>query len=645
MSDQGFSPVAKNDRRMVMISLALLVGVVLAYSNHFHNAFQFDDSHTIVKNAFIRDIGNIPLFFRDAKTFSSLPANQSYRPIVSTTLAVGYWLGGERNPLWFHVSDFLYFITLVVILAYVIHQLLETCGHGAQNTWLAIIAAGWFRLHPANADTVNYIIARSDVLSTLAVVASFAIFQAFPGERRWYIYTVPAAIGILAKPTAIMFAPLFAVYWLLFGGHAKANSPKLALRAVHYLLAVVPAFLLCGAMAIFVQRMTPKTWDAGAASARQYLITQPYVMMLYFRMFCWPSGLSADYALAAFRTTDDPRFWAGLGFLVLFATAAWTAARCRRTRVTGFGLLWFLLALLPTSLWPLAEVMNDHRTFFPYVGLVVAAAGLASWLLSLRIHYRRWVKMAAVGAVAVFLCANGYATYQRNKVWKDEESLWLDVATKCPENARGLMNYGNALMAKGDLKQALDYFYRAQRLAPRYPLLLVNTAIAQAALGEPLPAEQNFRRALLLAPENPDVYTYYSRWLLSRSRADEATGLLHKALELSPGDLFTQNLMGLAQTSTPVSVTAPSPESYLSLSLNYYNEKRYPEAIAAAEQALRLRPGYPEAYNNICAAYNQLGEYEKAVMACEQALRYKPVFPLASNNLQYARQRQRTGAP
>src|SRR5256886_9086080 len=45
-------------------------------------------------------------------------------------------------------------------------------------------------------------------------------------------------------------------------------------------------------------------------------------------------------------------------------------ARSKRTRVIGFGLLWFLIALLPTSLFPLAEVMNDHRTFLPYIGLV-----------------------------------------------------------------------------------------------------------------------------------------------------------------------------------------------------------------------------------------------------------------------------------
>src|SRR5471032_2125932 len=88
----------------------LLVALVAAYGNHFHNSFHFDDAHTIENNATIREIGNIPLFFRDATTFSSLPSNQSYRPLVSTLLAIDYRLAGGLQPLWFHLSIFVLFV-------------------------------------------------------------------------------------------------------------------------------------------------------------------------------------------------------------------------------------------------------------------------------------------------------------------------------------------------------------------------------------------------------------------------------------------------------------------------------------------------------------------------------------------------------
>lgn len=178
-------------------------------------------------------------------------------------------------------------------------------------------------------------------------------------------------------------------------------------------------------------------------------------------------------------------------------------------------------ALLPTSLFPLAEVMNDHWTFLPYIGLVMAMAGVISLRLQARIAQHVMVKLALSFAILLILCTSGYATFQRNKVWKTEESLWHDVATKSPHNPRGLMNYGNTLMAKGDFPGALDYFHRAQSISPQYFVLLINLAIAEDATKQDAAAEQHFKDALRLAPTSPDSYTYYARYLLSHSRAEE----------------------------------------------------------------------------------------------------------------------------
>src|SRR5438270_12168141 len=95
------------------VATGLLALVLLAtYSNHFRNSFHFDDAHTIVNNAAIRELKNIPLFFKDARTFSSLPSNQSYRQLVSTLFAIVYKLG-RLNPFWFHLSIFALFVALV----------------------------------------------------------------------------------------------------------------------------------------------------------------------------------------------------------------------------------------------------------------------------------------------------------------------------------------------------------------------------------------------------------------------------------------------------------------------------------------------------------------------------------------------------
>ncbi|MEO6971341.1 MAG: tetratricopeptide repeat protein, partial [Chthoniobacterales bacterium] len=562
----------------------LLLAILAAYSNHFHNGFHFDDGHTIVNNAAIRELRNIPLFFRDATTFSTLPSNQSYRPLVSTLLAVDYWLARGLHPFWFHVSIFALLIALTLLLALVIYHLLARDIGKSSRCWVALAAAGWFALHPANADAINYVIVSAEVISALGVIASFACYFAFPGLRRYFLFVLPAAIGILAKPTAAIFPLLFVAFGLCFPDKARRSSAR-----TRWLEMAAP-FLICGAVLLFVQHMTPRNWVAGATNAHSYLITQPYVALLYFKTFFWPTGLSADYDLTPFATTGDAHFWIGLGFATVLGAGAIVTTVFEKARLIGFGLLWFLIALLPTALFPLAEVMNDYRTFLPYAGLVIALAGAAA-LFVVRLELSRsWASVAAGCAVALLLCANAFATFQRNKVWQTDETLWHDVVQKSPRNGRGLMAYGIQLMNEGDYVGALEYFHRAQQLTPQYYFLLINLAIAENATNQSASAEQHFKEALQMAPSYPDSYIYYARYLLQHSRADEARALLHRALDLSPDDLTAHELLNETTTRDAAEHTL-SGDALL-------RERKFHQAITQYETALEIAPQSISTLNN-----------------------------------------------
>src|SRR5262249_19658762 len=156
-------------------------------------------------------------------------------------------------------------------------------------------------------------------------------------------------------------------------------------------------------------------------------------------------------------------------------------SRRQTTKPVAFGILWFLLALLPTSsVIPLAEVLNDHRTFFPFVGLTLAAVWCAALSLERAGHN---VRVAARAIAVAALLAMAYGTHQRNIVWRTEESLWLDVTQKSPRNGRGLMTYGLIQMSKGEYATADTYFQRALQLVPQYSYLHVNIAILKGATG------------------------------------------------------------------------------------------------------------------------------------------------------------------
>ena len=347
------------------------------------------------------------------------------------------------------------------------------------NKFLALFAAGWYVLHPANAETINYVCARSDTLSTQFLLLAFVLFMYSSRCRKWHLYLIPAGIGILAKPIGGVFPILLLAYLILFENRIslteifrRKNVPALASS----LKKVLPSFLFCGILLVFVGRMGPATWVAGGPSFYHYVITQPYVILRYFTTFFLPIDLSADTDWTTLKTLMDMRFFIGSLFLLGLLWVAVRSSKKEGTRPISFGILWFLIALLPTSLTPLAEVMNDHRIFFPYVGLTMSV----SWAIALGLsHLRKSVQpvgtfnRALVVAILVVLAPYAYGTYQRNKVWHTDETLWRDVTEKSPNNGRGLMNYGLTLMAKADYAGAERYFNKALTLTPNYHVLLV----------------------------------------------------------------------------------------------------------------------------------------------------------------------------
>lgn len=683
------TPSASKGKTTYLPAVILLCAVIAAYSNHFHNSLHFDDSHVVANNVYIKSLRNIPLFFKDATTISSLPANQVYRPVVITSLALDYWMGnGLNDTFYFHLSMFVLFIVQGLFMYLLSVKIFDGSRAGAGNSTVALLAVAWYLLHPANAETINYISARSDTLSTLFGLISMVLFLYSPFCRTRLIYFIPLTVAVLAKPIAIVFVALLMIYLHLFEDAAagpvsrkKKDAPS---GSGNVLQKTWPVILYSLFLMLFTKAMTPHTFAPGGAQFFNYVITQPSVILRYFTTFFLPISLSADTDWTPLASVADSGFLIGSLFLAALLYAAFVTAKSRTTRPIAFGILWFLIALLPTSLFPLAEVMNDHRIFFPYIGLslsicwsiFLALEKIKGSFSSEKTFYRN-----AIIVISIVLAGYAYGVHERNKVWRTEESLWYDVTRKSPKNGRGLMNYGLTLMARADYAGAERYFTDALRLTPNYSYLHTNMGIIMNATGRPAEAEGYFRKAISLDPNNPECYHYYGVFLNNRDRPLEAISQFLKALELAPAHLEARHALmstyfGRSDTDklhelaaetlriapndreaagylTAVNKGASAsdraeesvrmnrtPENLLNLSLVYYNAREYRKSIEAARAALELRPGYDLAYNNLCAAYNELGQWDKAIEAGEKAVQLNPGNQLARNNLAAARKRK-----
>jgi protein O-mannosyl-transferase len=661
---QSLGPETSPARRRLAWKVAVLLAICLAYANSSQNGFHFDDFHTVVDNPAIRSLHSVPRFFRDATTFSVLPANRTYRPVVSTSLAVDYALGHGYAPFWFHLSTFVLFLGLVLLLDALYRLLLDAIYPSPANEWLALFAAAWFGLHPAMAETINYVIQRGDLYCTLGCVAALFLYARYPGLRRTGVYLVPFAFALLSKPPAAVFPALLLLYVFFF----EAPTEPVARRLRGGAIAAVPSLGVMAVLLWLQSAMTPKTFLPSILSPWDYRLTQPYVWLRYAAELFVPLHLNVDTDLSPF-SSFNLREAAGLVFLVALVVAIWVTSRRRMLYPIAFGLLWFVVTQLPTSLYPLSEVENDHRMFFSFVGLMLAVvwAGRLLFERFVPAGMRTKVQPALVAVAFVFLAGYGYGVHQRNAVWRTEESLWRDDVEKSPHNGRGLMIYGLTQMNKGAYPVALDYFTRALDYTPNYATLEINLGVVNGAMADQgdaartAEAERHFQRAITLTPADDTTHAYYGRWLEQHGRSGEAIAQLRSAVALDPPRMLQHELLidayarvgdldAARQAARETLAIAPDDFAaqqmllhppvqdasfWINRSLEQYKQAQYPQSIESARRALQLDPNSAEAYLNIGAGYGAMQQWDEAVRNEREALRLKPGLQLAQNNLKW----------
>ena len=663
------------EKRTWLFFILMTTVTTLIYLNHFDNGFHFDDSHTIIDNVNIRNLTNIPSFFIDGTMSSSFPQNQTYRPVVTTTTAIDYWLAGGNKPFFFHLSNFIFFLCQGILIFLFVFKICELSQKSELNFHIAALSTGFYMIHPVMAETVNYIISRSDIQSTFFVLLAFVVYQYSPKAKKYYLYLIPVLLGVLAKPTAIMFAPLLFVYIMLI----EDNSSTVKINSSSFFNALkssLISFLFCGALYVFIKYMLPSTYATGGGELFNYLITQPAVLSYYFGSLFFPIALSADTDWIPFEQLFSMPSFLGFIFLAGFIYTTFICLTKKELKPIAFGLLWFLLALAPTSsLIPLAEVLNDHRMFFPYIGLILALGwAMGQFYLKFKNEYS-WKLNDKIIAIVILFGLYGFGTFQRNIVWDNDQSLWKDVTQKSPKNGRGWMNYGLSHMRKGNYDLAEANFNKALKFTPKYHTLHTNLGILNSAKGKINKAEENFKNAISYGSVYYTSFYFYADFLTKQNRHTEAIENLNKSHEIAPThiptlNLLMQNYLELNDWDNLKSITkkakklepnnpelikyevaaikkinkltieeqllekSPNEKALLALCNKYYSKNNYTKAIDVANKVIAINPNSAAAYNNICSINNTIGNFEIAEKACQKAINIDPSFTLAKNNLQ-----------
>jgi len=493
-------------------ALALLFAVVIgaAYANSFGGGFHFDDSHVLEQNPFIRSLRHVPRFFVDPNTTTVLRENEDLRPLLLLTFALNYAVSGSATWSYHAVNLVLHWSAVLLVFRIVRDHL--WLGDDA----LAVAAASALvvALHPLNTEPVDYLSARSALLTT---VFSLAAFDATARARpRWAVVLLAAAL--LTKAIAATL-PLAVAGYALLARHRQTPAPSWQLVAA---LAVVAAGGLLYRL-LLLPPWISQTAHAADVTPRIWLMTGWSAYLYYLRLFLWPDALVVDrldYPLT--RSFLEPRAWGSLLVLLVLGGLAWRARR--RWPALTFAALWYAVALAAEqTIFPLTEPVNEHRPYLAMLGLGTAAGlGLrgAAHLLArpLRVPATRVV----VVLVALVAIALGVATAARNEVWRDDGALWRDAVAKAPANPRAWLNAGHAAMARDDRDEARRLLLEAHRLAPCYAYVQLNLSALAFRTGD---LAQSLRWADEAVACNPGfaLTHYYRAMALERlGRAEEA---------------------------------------------------------------------------------------------------------------------------
>jgi len=586
-------------------------------------------------------------FVKAGDTFAEWLRLFPNRPVGVVTFYLNYYFHGL--DVWgYHLVNLVIHLVNAFLVWWLVWMTLSTPAMreteiSRHKTVAAFLAGLLFVTHPLATQSVTYIIQRFASLATLFYLLSLALFvsgKLWQGDRKvsWLLFSCAVLSALLGMRTKeIVFTLPFAI--ILYDFCFLKISPwrwKWRDESLLVAFAIMLVFIYWTLGSVSLKTFHPVEPGQGYAypiSAKEYFFTQFNVILTYLRLLVVPINQNLDYDYPIAATFFQFRTIAGFSALLLLFAAG--ILLFKKYRLVAFGIFWFFLTLsVESSIMPISQnVIFEHRTYLPSVGFFIAVTGVV-----FNFFKGRYLK-AAVVVLLIAASLNAVLTYQRNKIWKNEYTLWTDCFQKSPNKERSNENFGFALYNLGRFEEALYYYNRAVRISPNYAGAYNNRGTAYAGLGKYEAAIESYDTAIRLKPDDPVYYFNKAMAYRDLGRYQKAIEILNQAIQKKSNYIEAYNNKGAIYGSIgqPESAIAAYNE-VIRLGPNndtgYYNRAiaqaalgLYEKAMADYRQVILLRPDSADAYVNLGHLQVKLGRFQEAIESCSQAVRLRPRDP------------------
>lgn len=573
------------EKNILVLPLMILIGGAI-YLNSLSNGFHYDDGHHITGNPHIQSILNIPYFFVDPALFSGFKSSGGglYRPLILVSYAVNYTLGGF-NPIGYHLVNLMFHIGSAFMIFLIVREML----HPFPSGFFSSLAAGLiFLVHPFNSEVVNYITARSSVMCSFFYLLSLWFWISYRKRGNYYILSILSFIlAILTKEIAITLPALFLLYDIYYG---HINRSKTAGAFISYL-----PFAAGVALPYLIVRST-LLGGTGMASTPvgyfEHLLTQPTVLFYYVKLLLLPTGLSVTHVIPNATGFDGMTLLFILMLLFILGLTIWSARKGSIGIIVSFFLFWFIITILPTTIFPLTEMVQENRGYLPGVSFAVISGVAISQIGRIKFCFRD--RMAAVpyvyGFLMLLVIIYSVSTVSRNRVWKDDLTLWSDAVIKSPSSFRARYNLANAYSQAGNYDLSAKEYIEAIKIDAGSVPANHNLGVMFLRLNESELALKQFTRALILSPEHAPSHVMIGNVMASRKEWAGAEEAYQKALRLDRNNA----------------------DALSSLGLTLIHQRKFSAAIPYLTRALGIRPDWGEVEVMLAYALENTGRHSEA---------------------------------
>ncbi|MBF0550591.1 MAG: tetratricopeptide repeat protein [Deltaproteobacteria bacterium] len=578
----------------------------IAYTPSFRVPFIFDDVSNISDKAIIYN----PTGLKDFLLFSN-------RPMADLVSWFNYHTA-YLSEKWYHITNMvIYLITgfiLFHVLAKTINRERPLGRLGIRRDWVAVILTLLFMVLPVHTQAITYIIqGRMTGLATMFYLAGLALFLAGverrEGSQRWPYYlgawfSLLLAVGskeiAITAPAMILLYDLFFVSRWDWSRLARRKWVHLALfSTIGYVIWLQFHFSYGPSVGVGLKEASAAS---GTISVKpfNYLISQFEIILYYFKLLVWPSGLRLDYYWLPAKNLTEFRVWGS--FLLILGAVIFAVRLSKRNRLMSFGIFWYLITLSPESSFiPLADLVYEHRVYLPSVGYIFFLVGLADELLK----FPAVIKRPGVILTSVILILAIYAglTFSRNLMWADQLAFWEDNVAKSPGLFRPLTNLGAVYFVQNRVEDARRTTEQAVGIR-NHSIALSNLGVIYKSIGQPQRAIALFEQALKVNPNYAGALVNLAREINEQGHPRKAIELAERAIKNEPG--WTNGYIALAR----IWMARGSGE----------------EAVAALRRALLVNPNNHFIFDELGHTYKDMGLISQAKENFSKAIKLKPDF-------------------